>query len=536
MEIISDILENTTVSWMKNLSQITFADILGILPELYLIIMSLMALIIIGKANFTPASNKLEKKNYIMPVLYNFSVNVMWYTIMLYIMQLWYGVMLITTIVSFANYTINDFYTTTIKIVVLLTIILIMNASKESFKKHPRHLIEYPVLLLFTAIFLLILVSAYNFITVFVAILGFSLTLYVLLLNDSFNQASREAGIKYFYLSTVSTGLLICGIFLAYLIFQSTSFMAITWLVHNWKEFNNLDSNSFLITVMLYFIIFGFLFKLAAFPCHLWAPEVYDGSPNAITVLFVLPIKIATFAIFVRILGHTFGDLYEYWHYIIWLSAMFSMIWGCLGALTEQSVKRFMAYSSINQMGFLLMGLTCGTFEGFRAALIYLLLYVIMNAGFFLLFLCTKEKTSNKSLTYLTDFNDFAQKNYVYSIGLVVILFSMAGIPPLGGFFGKYFIFLHSFETGHVGLVIVGMITSVIGAYYYLRIIKIMWFESPIENRFNFETKMSRRLTDTYITIEFSLIAFVLWTPLLFTYMNKLTTVAIHPISIWLWQ
>jgi NADH-quinone oxidoreductase subunit N len=133
-----------------------------------------------------------------------------------------------------------------------------------------------------------------------------------------------------------------------------------------------------------------------------------------------------------------------------------------------------MAYSSINQMGFLLMGLACGTFEGFRAALIYLLLYVIMNAGFFLLFLCTKEKTLNKPLTYLTDFNDFAQNNYVFSVGLVVILFSMAGIPPLGGFFGKYFIFLHSFETGHIGLVVVGMITSVIGAYYYLRIIKIM--------------------------------------------------------------
>jgi NADH-quinone oxidoreductase subunit N len=133
-----------------------------------------------------------------------------------------------------------------------------------------------------------------------------------------------------------------------------------------------------------------------------------------------------------------------------------------------------MAYSSINQMGFLLMGLTCGTFEGFRAALIYLLLYVIMNAGFFLLFLTTKDTLLNKSLTYLTDFNDFAQNNYIYSIGLVIILFSMAGIPPLGGFFGKYFIFLHSFQTGHIGLVIMGMFTSVIAAYYYLRIIKIM--------------------------------------------------------------
>jgi len=536
MSTTINIIENTKNIWIKNISEITFSDVLAILPEIYLVTMSLIALIVIGMANFTPASNKMEKKNYVMPTLYKFSVNSMWYTVILCLIQLLFGAMSVTTVVSFANYTINDFYTVTIKIVVLLTVILIMNSSKESFKKHPRHLIEYPILLLFTTIFLLILISAYNFITVFLAILGFSLTVYVLLLNDSFNQASREAGIKYFYLSTVSSGLLICGIFLAYLIFHTTSFMAITWLVHNWKEFNNLDSNAFLITVMLYFVIFGFLFKLAAFPCHLWAPEVYDGSPNAVTVLFVLPIKIATFAVFLRILGHTFGDLYQYWHYIVWLSAMFSMIWGCLGALTEQTVKRFMAYSSINQMGFLLMGIACGTYEGFRAALIYLLLYVIMNAGFFLLFLCTKEKTLNKPLTYLTDFNDFAQNNHIYSVGLVVILFSMAGIPPLGGFFGKYFIFLHTFETGHIGLVVVGMITSVIGAYYYLRIIKIMWFEKPIENRFNFETNMSGSLYEVYVAIEFSLIVFLLWTPWIFSFMNVLTTVAIHPLSQWIWQ
>lgn len=188
----------------------------------------MIALTIIGMSNFTPASTKIQKKFEIMPTIYSFSVNSISYTVLLCLIQLSCGVFDDTSFISFANYTINDFYTVTIKIVVLLTIILILKASKDSFKKHPRHLIEYPVLILLTTIFLLILISAYNFITVFLAILGFSLTLYVLLLNDSFNQASREAGIKYFYLSTVSTGFLICGIFLAYLIFHSTSFMAIT--------------------------------------------------------------------------------------------------------------------------------------------------------------------------------------------------------------------------------------------------------------------------------------------------------------------
>ena len=156
------------------------------------------------------------------------------------------------------------------------------------------------------------------------------------------------------------------------------------------------------------------------------------------------------------------------------MSAFFSMIWGCLGALGEKIIKRFVAYSSINQMGFLFMGLACGTFEGIRSSLFYLVLYILMNLGFFLLFLTTQEKKTKRSLVYLSDFNDYAQDNYLYSISLVVILFSMAGIPPLGGFFGKYFLFLHSFEVGHYLLVIVGMITSLIATYYYLRIIKIM--------------------------------------------------------------
>lgn len=520
---------------IKNISEINFADILALLPEIYLVLMSLLALMIIGYANFKPGSTKIEKKMTIMPTLYNFSVNSLGYTIILYILQLSeFDIYKNPTMISFATYTVSDVYTIVMKIAVLATIMVIMYASKDSFRNHPRHLIEYPVIILFMSIFLLVLISSYNFITLFLAILGFSLTLYVLLLNDSFNHAAREAGIKYFYLSTVSTGLLICGIFLMYLIFNSTSFMTIAWLIHNWKECQTLESNGFLLTVMLYLIIFGFLFKLAAFPCHLWAPEVYDGSPNAVTVLFVLPIKIATFAIFLRVLGHTFADLYQYWHYIVWLSAMFSMIWGCLGALTEQTIKRFMAYSSINQMGFLLMGIACGTYEGFRAALIYLLLYVLMNLGFFIIFLCTKEKTTNKSLTYLTDFNNFAKNNYILSIGVVVILFSMAGIPPLGGFFGKYFIFLHSFETGHLGLVLVGMITSVIGAYYYLRIIKIMWFEKGIDNKFKFEGKLPQGLYEIYVATEYTLIAFLLLTPWVFTVTSIVTTSAINPICVWL--
>ena len=149
----------------------------------------------------------------------------------------------------------------------------------------------------------------------------------MLLLYDSFNHSSREAGIKYYYLSTFSSGLLISGIFLAYLIFHNISFISITWILHNWTFFNALETKNMLLYIMIYFLAFGFLFKLAAFPCHLWAPEIYDGSPHPITAIFVLPIKIATFSLFLRLFSYVFGDLYYIWSYIFGMSAFFSMIW-----------------------------------------------------------------------------------------------------------------------------------------------------------------------------------------------------------------
>jgi NADH-quinone oxidoreductase subunit N len=157
-------------------------------------------------------------------------------------------------------------------------------------------------------------------------------------------------------------------------------------------------------------------------------------------------------------------------------------------------------------MGFLFMGLACGTFEGVRASLLYLLLYILMNLSFFILFLNTREKKTHRALKYLIDFNDYARNHYLYSVTLVIVLFSMAGIPPLGGFFGKYFLFLHSFETGHYLLVIIGMITSLIAAYYYLRIIKIMWFEKSFPGRFRFKTYFTDNLFATYIILEFILV------------------------------
>ena len=513
----------------SNLQNISWIDIVENVPEIYLALVIFVGLILVGTANFIPAATLVMQKKQVTLSLYEFARLSLLITFSLYLIQL--VSFLKTSTIVFNGYAIIDSYTQILKLVILLTMWLLLTVSRNYVTKHPRHLMEYPILLLLTTLFLIILVSSYNLMTLFLAIIGFSLNIYVLLLYDSFNHSSREAGIKYYYLSTFSSGLIISGIFFAYLIFHNTSFISISWILHNWSVFDTLNSKNILLHVMMYFLVFGFLFKLAAFPCHLWAPEVYDGSPHPITAIFVLPIKVATFGLFLRLLNYTFADLYFIWNYIIWMSAFFSMIWGCFGALGEKVIKRFIAYSSINQMGFLFMGLVCGTFEGTRAALLYLLLYILMNLGFFILFLTTREKKTNRALIYLSDFNDYARTNYLYSITFVIILFSMAGIPPLGGFFGKYFLFLHSFEVGHYLLVIVGMITSLIAAYYYLRIIKIMWFETSSLHEFQFQTSLTDSLFAIHILIEFILIWFIIWNPWIFEALNFLTATCLNPLT-----
>ena len=512
-----------------NLQNISWSDFVHNVPEIYLTVIILVGLILVASAHFNPVPIYLSQKKEVTVSLYEFACWSLVIGMSLYFFQI--TMFLKTSAILFNNYSIVDWYTQTLKILILLTTYVLLLTSKKYIKNHPRHLMEYPLLILLTILFLVILVSAYNLMTVFLALIGFSLSLYVLLLCDSFNHSSREAGIKYYYLSTFSSGLIISAIFFAYLVFHNTSFISISWTLHNWAAFNTLHYKNSLLYVMLYFLLFGFLFKLAAFPCHLWAPAVYYGSPHPITAIFVLPIKIATFGIFLRLLNYTFIDLQFIWNPVIYWSAFFSMIWGCFGALGEQRIKRFIAYSSINQMGFLLLGLTCEVFSGTRASLLYLFLYILMNLGFFMLFLNTEEKKTKRVLIYLNDFNDYAKTNYLYSITLAIILFSMAGIPPIGGFVGKYFLFLHALDAGHHLLVIVGMITSVIATYYYLRIIKLMWFDPQELHPCEFQTDFSDNVFAGYLVIEFVLIWFLLWSPWIFKYLSFLTSTCMCPIT-----
>jgi NADH-quinone oxidoreductase subunit N len=371
------------------------------------------------------------------------------------------------------GYLIVNQFVTTFKALTLLCSLFILGATKQYMVDRDRSLPEYPLILSFATLFLMFLIGSNHLIVTFFALVGFSLNLYVLVLLDAPSAAAQEAGVKYYYLSTFSSGLVLYGIVLLFMSSGSAQFDEIVQQLGTNKEL----SSQMLVSGVT-FLLIGFFFKLSAFPGHMWAPEVYDGAPNPIMGYFMLPVKVAVLVAVMQLLTVALKPAMVIWQPLVMLAVIGSLLWGCFGALYEKKVKRFLAYASINQMGFLLMGLACGTFEGYRATLLYVVLYAVMSVGFLVVFFNARRTRDKRSAEYLTDFRGLAQTNLRDSWALTVILLSMAGIPPLAGFFGKYYLMLHALEQGLYTMVIVGLITSLVSAYYYLRIIKTLWFET----------------------------------------------------------
>lgn len=402
------------------------------------------------------------------------------------------SLLFITTKINWTNATplfsqllIVDTYSMAIKLLINFTVILILLSSNYYLVNRSNSNVETPLLILLATLFLLILVSAFNLFTAFMCIIGFSIILYVLILSDVADHAQREASIKYYYLSVYSSGFLIFGIFLVFLITQSLNYTNIKVFIHNFMlavnsgilDFNNASIVIVLLTISLISLLIGILFKLAAFPCHFWAPEIYDGSPNIITAFLILPVKISVFAFFLRLFAYVFFEVSSLWKTALVAVAALSMLWGCFCAIKEFNIKRFIAYTSINQIGFLLIGIASATFVGFQTSLIYLFLYVLMNIAFLAIFLNTYEINSLKELTYFSEFRSLKFKQLTQMFCFTIIIFSMAGIPPFAGFFGKYFLFVEALNSNLYLLVIIGLFTSLISTYYYIRIIKISFFE-----------------------------------------------------------
>lgn len=331
---------------------------------------------------------------------------------------------------------------------------------------------EYVALLLFSTLGMMLMVSANDLISLYMGLEMASLALYVLASFDRDNAKSAEAGLKYFVLGALASGMMLFGMSLIYGFAGTTGFAQLAQL------FGGMDgaaSKGILIGMVM--MIVGFCFKISAVPFHMWAPDVYEGAPTPVTAFFATAPKIAALALFTRLLMQPFGALDGSWQQVIILTSMASMLGGALAAIMQTNIKRLLAYSSISHAGFILMGVASNGAPGVQAMLIYLAVYIFMSAGMFGCVLMMQRY--GEAVEDIKDLSGLSQTNPLMAGVIALFMFSMAGIPPLAGFFGKMYVILAAVQSGLMALAIVGVLASVVGCYYYLKVVKIMYFDAP---------------------------------------------------------
>ena len=363
-----------------------------------------------------------------------------------------------------------DYFSNLMKIIAIVATIFVLISSFSYLKSLKIFKIEYPILIASSLLGILVMISSMNLIVFYVGLELQSLALYVL---ASFNRdqiKSSEAGLKYFVLSALSSGLLLYGCSLIYGFTGSTDFITISQFLSN---------DSFGIKFAIVFILVGLSFKISAVPFHMWAPDVYEGSPTTVTLFFALIPKVAILAVLIKILYIPFFNLIDQWQVIIIFLSISSMTFGAIAAIGQKNLKRLMAFSSIGHMGYVLAGIATGTNQGIESSITYIIIYITMTLGFFVCLLMIKKN----DLYYenIEDLSGLSKSHPILSICFLIMLFSLAGIPPLAGFFGKFYIFLAVIEQKMYFLAIVGLIATVISAFYYLRIIKVIYFDEEKE-------------------------------------------------------
>ena len=339
--------------------------------------------------------------------------------------------------------------------------------SKQYLQKNNLFKPEYPILIIFSTLGMMIMISSNNFLLLYLGLEIQSLSLYVVSSFRRDNYKSTEAGLKYFILGSLSSGLMLFGISLIYGSTGSINFEIISSMINYEGFFPGIVAG-------LVFLICGFAFKASAVPFHMWTPDVYEGSPTPVTAFFATVPKLAAVGVLLRVLFDCFGPIVESWQQVIIIISVLSMFLGSVAAIGQNNIKRLMAYSSIGHIGFVLMGVASGTDKGISAVLIYMVLYIIMNIGVFV-FILNMER-NGVAVTTINSLNMYNNVSKSQTLFLTVLLFSLAGIPPLAGFFGKFFIFNAAINAGLSWLAVMGGIASVIAAFYYLRIVYLMYF------------------------------------------------------------
>ena len=388
-----------------------------------------------------------------------------------------------------------DYLSTFMKCLLYLSGIFVMLSSTRYLILNQIFKIEYPILLLSSILGMSIMISSNDLIVFYMGLELQSLALYVLASFKRENPLSAESGLKYFVLSALSSGLLLYGCSLIYGYAGSTNFDIIS---------SNINSVNYGLTLGIVFILVGLAFKISAVPFHMWAPDVYQGSPTSVTIFFAILPKIAALTVFIRFLYIPFINLIDQWQVIIIFLSIASMIFGAVAAIGQKNLKRLMAYSSISHMGFALAGLAVGTNEGIQSSITYMSLYVIMNLSFFSsLFML---KINQKYYETIDDLSGLSKNHPMLSLAMLVSLFSLAGIPPLAGFFAKFYIFMAVIEQEMYFLAIIGLLSTVVAAFYYLRIIKTIYFDEEkqkYDKDHNLGLKLSLILSTLIITTYF---------------------------------
>lgn len=345
-----------------------------------------------------------------------------------------------------------------------------------SFDYNPTHGIsrfEFPVLILFSTVGMLVMSSASNLMTLYLGLELMSLALYVLCAFARDELRSSESGLKYFVLSALASGLLLYGISLAYGFSGTMDFAQIGRLLADPSR------ASVGLTVGIVFVLAGLAFKVSAVPFHMWTPDVYEGAPTPVTAFLSTAPKAAAMALLLRAMVTPFGHLLPQWQNLIILVSIASMLLGALAAIGQTNIKRLMAYSSIGHMGYALIGLAAGTTAGIRGVLIYMVVYIFMSVGTFACIIAMRRR--GRSVELISDLGGLGATDPALALAFAVFMFSMAGIPPLSGFFGKLYVFLAAIQSGLYALAVIGVLTSVVGAYYYIRIVKVMYFDPVTE-------------------------------------------------------
>lgn len=364
-----------------------------------------------------------------------------------------------------------DRFSVFMKYLVLAGVAAAIILSIEYMEREKAARFEYPVLVLLAGAGMMIMLSASNLLAVYMGLELQSLSLYVLTAFRRDSVHAAEAGLKYFILGALSSGMLLFGISLIYGFTGSIDF----GLIHSsLSKFAEIPAGAI---VGLVFILAGTAFKISAAPFHMWTPDVYQGAPTAVTALLAMAPKVAAIGLLMRLLLGPFEPAAFQWQQIIWFLSAASMITGAFAAMMQSDIKRLMAYSSIGHMGYALIGLAAFSQAGAGAVCLYMLIYVIMGAGAFAVILCLRR--DGRSCQRIEDLSGLSRTHPLLAYAMAILMFSMAGIPPLAGFFGKLAIFQSAMTAGLYGLAILGVLTSVVAAYYYLRIVKVMFFEEP---------------------------------------------------------